>query len=130
MKRIIGINSQRWLTSGRIKFSDMKVYVRNRHKNIGPPDDFFAFMAFQACLWFKPEGKETRADAFDAAKRFAIYLRKELRWSTGALGKIAPHPLSWNGVEDTDSVGIQFGHRLFADEAKELYKRREGHGKD
>lgn len=100
----------------------MKLYVRNRHKGSGDPEELFYFMSFQACLWFKPEGNETREDAFDAARRFAIYLREELRWSVGALGRLAPHPLSWNGMEEKESVGIQFGHRQFADEAKELYR--------
>lgn len=96
----------------------MKIYVRNRSRS---PNSWFPY---QAVLWFKPEGKESWRDTFLNAVGFSAYLRHELKWSSGALGRIP-------GIVDTrhrggDSIGILFNHRDFAEEAKTIYKRTWG----
>lgn len=94
----------------------MKVYVRNRNKHYGDP---FSWFPFQAALWFKPEEEETWRDAQTCAAGFSVHLKREHKWSSGALGRMP-------GIIDTrdrggDSTGILFNHRDFAQEAKAIY---------
>ena len=98
----------------------MKIYVRNRSKDYGKP---YSWFPFQAVLWFKPEEGETWRDALTCVVGFFTYLRRERKWSSGALGRIP-------GIIDTrhrggDSTGILFNHRDFAEEAKTICLERE-----
>ena len=101
----------------------MKIYIRSRNRDYGNPNSWFPY---QAVLWFKPEGNETWRHALLKATGLSYYLRHELKWSSGALGKTP-------GIIDTrhcggDSTGILFNHRDFAIEAKKIYMQRRTDG--
>lgn len=89
----------------------MNTFVRNRSSNnYGNPS---LLLPYQAVMWFSG-GK--RLDIFHEASKFHGYLLREKGWSSGALGRVAPQL-----VDTKMSVGILFGHRKYADEAREIY---------
>jgi hypothetical protein len=95
----------------------MKIYVRNRHKKFDDPGIMFPY---QAVLWHKPEEGESQHEARHFAVRCHLFLTRGLGWSLGALARIAPQLVdTWH--TGGDSVGVLFGNRKFADEAKPLW---------